>query len=146
MPARATYFPGFRKHEPNPLWASLEPLWDQAWPKEPLPRNEEETLRQFYVTARSGEPDDPAIINGFLSRLPGSFRREPLGIVDCDVLDFLLNYRADRVLSLVGSRGAGKSTLIHYLEAVLRHCLPETYPSLVVLNGLRIASTPGAST
>jgi hypothetical protein len=60
-----------------------------------------------------------------------------MGATDLDLVDFLLYATKHRMMRLIGPRGAGKTTMIHFAEAAIKQSGLEHAPKLVVLDGLR---------
>ncbi len=119
----------------NAFWAAIEPAFDRAVNPNPLPRAAFSTLTNDYVRQRKGDSRHVAELG---SRLPLSFGTLSLGATDIELLDFVLNYSKGRVLKLVGPRGAGKTSLIHFAEASLRKSAPDPVPTLVIIDGLDV--------
>jgi hypothetical protein len=64
-----------------------------------------------------------------------------VGVLELDLIAFLLHYKRNRLLSVVGSIGTGKTTFIRYvLEDVRRRCPSLNRYAPVVLNCLAIGS------
>ena len=118
----------------TPFWDALETVYNKAFPRDPLPRLDK-ALKLHYITERQGYGSFSQ--EALLSRIPRRFRRFPLGKAEIECLDFLLNYKADRILSIVGARGAGKTSFIHYLEYLLDQRRTPTTPNLIIINGNR---------
>ena len=119
---------------PNPFWVAIESIFDAAVPLDPLPRGDFGQLDLFYARNRKG---DIASIQELYSRLPAQMSSIRMGASDLDLVDFILSTSKHRILRLVGPRGVGKTTMIHFAEAVIRQSCLEECPQLVVLNGLR---------
>jgi hypothetical protein len=62
----------------------------------------------------------------------------PLGVVEADVVSLIINYEHDRVLALQGPRGAGKSSLLNYIDAAFRNSSFSYPPVFVRLDGLQL--------
>jgi hypothetical protein len=122
-----------QKDLPNPLWSAIEALFDDAVPLEALPRGDYSVLDARYVRHRKG---DLSNIQELRSRLPNEFSAIDMGASDLDLVDFLLFTTKHRMMRLVGPRGAGKTTMIHFAEAALAQCGIPGNPRVVILNGL----------
>lgn len=122
-----------QKDLPNPLWSAVEALFDETVPLEPLPRGDYSLLDARYVRHRKG---DLSNIDELRSRLPDGFSGIDMGASDLDLVDFLLYTTKHRMMRLVGPRGAGKTTMIHFAEAALTRCGFPGNPRVVILNGL----------
>jgi energy-coupling factor transporter ATP-binding protein EcfA2/DNA-binding MarR family transcriptional regulator len=85
----------------------------------------------LYVSKRSSEQPLESI-NTLLKRLPkdvaSGVNAGLLGYHEIDLLDFILNYKTNKVLSVVGSTGSGKSTLLKYFSYFLQDELPSLSP------------------
>ena len=121
------------------FWHAFEPIFDQAFPNEPLPRGDKGILTN-YIVERQGHASMPIEI--MRNRLPGFLRKERLGVCEIDCLDFLFNYRNDRILTVTGPRGAGKSTFIHYVDFILNQKRRAETPVLLIING-NVGESPG---
>jgi len=124
----------------NPLWTALETIYDNAIDSAPLPRHDPNILHDYVRERRIG--DRPS--SELLSRLPVEFSRIGLGVLEADVLDFVLNYSQNRVLALLGTRGVGKSTLLHFVETAVAVAMPERPHLFVKLDGLQLNNRPTA--
>jgi hypothetical protein len=123
-----------QKDLPNPFWSAIEGVFDNAIPLEPLPRGDFPQLDSFYVRDRKG---DILNISELESRLPLELTQVSFGATDLDLLDFIISSATPRLMRLIGPRGAGKTTMLHFSEAALRRCRTEPMPHLVMLDGLR---------
>ena len=127
-----------QSHSGTPFWAAMETLVDSAMFNAPLPRGDWALLRSFYVAPRKG---DSLHIQELRSRLPTIPDHIELSPTDVEVVDFVLNCAKDRVLMLLGPRGAGKTSLIHHTEAVLLNSGFVLPPALLILDGNQLEKT-----
>ena len=87
--------------------------------------NSRAIVDEFYVTERLGQTDSDELTN-LRSVLRGQMGDlvDSLGVLELDLIDFLLNVPDYRVLALIGFRGVGKSTLVQYVCLKLRKLAP----------------------
>jgi energy-coupling factor transporter ATP-binding protein EcfA2 len=142
MPWRPSTDPRFHKQQSTPFWEALQSVFDDACPVTPVPRRggQDRFHPSEYLIDRQGllRYDRKAL----LSTIPRVFWRSHIGPTEIQCLDFLFNNRKDRILSLVGTRGSGKTSLINYLAFLLdQKRNPET-PFLLIIDGNR-AAAPG---
>ena len=135
--------PRFTYHQPTPFWEALQSIFDFAFPVSPLhPHPDDKFDAADYLIDRQGRvaSDQEAL----LSSLPREYRNCHIGPTEIECLDFLLNSATekDRILAIVGTRGAGKSSLINYLAFLLDQRRSAHTPFLLVMDGNR-ASVPG---
>ena len=114
------------------FWQAFEYIYDNAHPTESLRRGDAEQFRYNYITERYGAEHQD--IKTLCSFLPARFRRERLGPTEIDIIKFFYRAEADRLLFLEGPRGAGKTSLIHYVELLLNRNRDPDTPFLVILN------------
>lgn len=100
----------------NPLWEAIESIYDKACNLGALPRRNWDRLSRSYIVDRKF--DENRNIEALRSRLPIEFDDIKLGPIEIELIDFVLN-NSDRVLILEGPRGAGKTSLIHYIESAI---------------------------
>lgn len=135
---RPSQDPNLQRVDINPLWQALEPIFDRAIRNEPLPRYDTDILRDYVPERR-----DKHLSSGELSsRLPKEFDALPLGPAEIDVIDFLLHYRGNRVLALLGTRGVGKTSLLHFVEAAIQAAIPFRPYLFININGLALGQRP----
>lgn len=127
----------------TPFWAAMETLVDSAIFNAPLPRGDWALLRSFYVAPRKGDSPHTKELRSRLPAIPDHIELSP---TDVELVDFVLNCAKDRVLMLLGPRGAGKTSLIHHTEAVLLNSGFTLPPALLILDGnqLEKTATPAA--
>jgi len=112
------------KSQPNPLFSAVSGDLQEVL----LISGEEEAdlLENFYTTRRvhSAPPHErKALIDVMpedIKELVGNAEQSALDVVELDILDFALNYDRNRLLSIIGPKGTGKSTLLKYLFRTLR--------------------------
>jgi Cdc6-like AAA superfamily ATPase len=132
---------------PNPLFAALENhihgvLIDSTEPST-------NRIPDYYVCRRLSSYST-ATRNAFLARIPpdiaalvaeNSEFQDHIDIHELDLIDFLLSYRNNRVLSIVGTVGVGKTTFIRYVLNDLRKACSSLQPFLpVIMNCLAIGT------
>ncbi len=111
---------------------------------------EDDEIRSWYVCERlvAHTPQSKAAL---LSRMPADIRAiaSPsadqrtgyLGVLELDLIDFLLHYRRNRLLSVVGSIGVGKTTFLQYILDDVRKRCPSLHPyAPILLNCLGVGS------
>lgn len=118
-----------------PLWEALEPVFDDALSTAPLPRGEWEGLKASYITDR--KLDWNRDVAAMRSRLPSSFHDIRLGPTEIDLIDFILHYVHGEGLLLIGTRGAGKTSLLHYVEAAIGASGYRPRPILAIINCIK---------
>jgi hypothetical protein len=110
---------------PNPLYMELENLLHEFFIQGGT--RYDPSLDDLYVTTRHGAPEPQ--LSSYLARLPedvrcllkdGESQSRIVGEAELDLLDFLFNYKNNRVLTLVGHVGVGKTTLLRYVLFGLR--------------------------
>lgn len=98
-------------------WQQIQSIYDGAISLEPLPRAEWDYLKAHYIHERRGER--AVNVAEAATVLPPGLAKFPLGASEIDFLDFVVNYSRNRVLTLIAPRGAGKTSFLHYVEAVI---------------------------
>jgi hypothetical protein len=121
--AEATY------EAPNPLMDAIESLFDVGFTLEPLTRHDPQLLTRYVCKRRN---DHYRSLEALLSRLPESFRKFEMGPTDADVIDTIMNLPGCDLI-LFGSRGAGKTSLLHFVEFLLSQCAPDYH--FVIVSG-----------
>ncbi|TDP62597.1 ATP-binding protein [Roseateles toxinivorans] len=129
------------RDDPNLLWRAIEGLFDIAVPLAPLPRHSGDELTSAYVTERRGQSQNAA--QAMLGRVPKSMLEASLGVTEVELLDVLLRSKGGRVVILRGTRGAGKSTLVNYVEHLCQKYIPDRAPILLNIDGLKLKSLDG---
>src|SRR5688572_19258404 len=119
----------------TPFWTAFETHVDSAMFSAPLPRGDWPRLENLYVGTRKG---DTAYLPELRSRIPEIPESIQLSPTDIEILDFILHYPRDRTLVLIGPRGAGKTSLLHFVEGVLQNSGLELPPQLLLLDGLAL--------
>lgn len=124
--ARLTEAQGTR--EANPLWQAYSTILERIVdPGDAQAQEIEELAHQYTATRLTAHADNAR--DALVRHLPSPLSELPsaqLGYVEADVLQWLLSDTPHRVLSVIGTKGVGKSSLLHY---VLR-CLPTHVPYL----------------
>ncbi len=147
--ARANLFRPSKKFNvsvDNPFFGALEDSINTAFVDDSL--KIERNIEDYYICNRKSGCDQ-ATIDSISSRLPDDViaflknctnKSEILpAYFEIDLVDFLLNVRSNKVLSIVGSIGVGKSTYLGFvLKRMVREC-----PSLncffpIIIDGLFI--------
>jgi len=121
---------------------AIEPYFDGAVPLAPLPRMRWDELKNHYILARGQTKNDD--LDAMRSRLPAVLSALPLGAAEIDLMDFLVDYEKDRVMVLEGPRGAGKSSLLHYVEAAISSTDYAFPPIFVLFDGLHLTDGHGS--
>lgn len=126
-----------QNRESNGLFVQLQSVLDPAV----LPRAAHEIPRRewdsFYTTTRihSGSPQE---LSALKARLPPSLAvldEQTLGYLEADLLDWLFNWTAHKVLTVVGVRGTGKSSLLrHVYLNLLPHVPIESRPTSIFID------------
>jgi hypothetical protein len=98
----------------NRLWQIIETIFDNAFKTDSLPRGRWKELRNNYIINRKF--DEYYDVPSLKAILPDEISSLRLGLKDIDLIRFLLAYSGDRTLVLFGPRGAGKTSMIHYVE------------------------------
>lgn len=109
-----------------------------------------ETVSDFYVCERL-TACPPENRQALINRLPRDVRalaeaddsaKCHADVLELDLVDFLLNYRSNRVLSVVGNVGVGKTTFLRYVLRTLRAKCDSLRPYVpVFLNCIALGST-----
>lgn len=97
------------------FWSFAEEFFDRAIPLAPLDRFDWTELSKTYVLSRKDR--NLYKIDEMKQRLPRALRGIPLGQTEIDILGSLLYPQTSICLQLEGTRGAGKTSLLHYIEA-----------------------------
>jgi hypothetical protein len=126
--------------QPNSFWSALQTEFHDALVDSV--RDIDQVLDDFYVSNRISEhsqdnyeqlirnlPDDVrSYVRTDQPTLPSSHRHSTnesrLDYYELDLIDFIVNARRNRVLSIIGAVGVGKSTYLHYVLRRLRRDLP----------------------
>ena len=126
--------------QPNfsPFWAAMESVYDNVADPASLPRAKWEQLRDNYIIIRKGSSLYDA--EAGKRRLPAEFRDQVLGEAEISILDVIINMEGSRAALVEGPRGAGKTSLLHYIEAVTANCYQKCSPIFLIINGLQLAS------
>ena len=137
MPWRPSTDPRFHKRQTTPFWDALAGVFDNAFPTEPFHRPDQydNFLASEYLIDRQGRGDYDR--QALLSTIPPEFRGEHIGPTEIDLLEFLFGSSRGRVLSVVGTRGAGKTSLLNYVSFQLDKHRKPTTPFLLVMDGNR---------
>ena len=126
----------------NPFWTAVGSIYDSCVSSRALARAEDESgldlLLRNYVRERRG--DDSRSLPEMASRLPEPYGEYSPGFADMYVLDFVLHRKENRVLHLCGPQGCGKTTLVHFVEAIARRVEGDAAPIFLILNGLATSS------
>jgi Cdc6-like AAA superfamily ATPase len=129
--------------KPNPMFAALEnELHAVLIDRQPIP--------DYYVCKRlSSYPR--ASRCALIERMPDDIRaliasdsdfQQYVDTSELDLIDFLLNYKNNRVLSILGAVGIGKTTFIHYVLNDLRKRCPSLRHFVpIIMNCLRIGTS-----
>lgn len=125
-----------QREEKNSFWAAIETAYDNACSLSALPRHDHQVLVSDYVLTRKGDSGHDT--QAMKSRLPRALRNCPLGATEIDLLDFVVNCTRDRVLYLIGPRGAGKTSLLHYVESVAQQSGYARFPVFLNFNCLSL--------
>lgn len=141
MAWRPSFDQGLSRESPNEIWRALEGLYDAAVSTAPLPRRDVDALQAAYISLRRGQR--PGDETAMLGRVPASLRESALGLTEIEVLDLLVNYRGARIITLRGPRGAGKTSLLHYVEAICERSRFPLAPVIVEFNGLALSEADG---
>lgn len=144
MPWRPSEFPAICWEEANELWQAIEGLYDRANSIDPLPRFDADTLKAVYVSERRGQ--SAKTVAGMESRIPEQLRGQPLGKPDIELLELVLNQSNGQAIVLRGPRGAGKTSLIHYIEALCTELMGEEAPIFIKTNGLPLTGSKALGT
>jgi hypothetical protein len=114
---------------PNQLFVALEPLLHEALVDNTALRAKH--LSDYYVSRRLSAYS-PESHKALVQRMPPDIRALSVpdesgpaivGSVELDLINFLLHYHNNRVLSIVGSVGVGKTTFVQFvLEDLTRRC------------------------
>ena len=120
----------------SPYWQQLQSIYDEAMTLEPLPRGEWDYLQAHYILERRGERWSD--VSEAAKALPGQLASLPLGLSEIDFLDLIVNYQRTRVLALIAPRGAGKTSFLHYVEAVIERSDFEAKPIFLIFGNLEM--------
>jgi hypothetical protein len=118
----------------NKLWDSIETLFDNRVSTTSLPRHKWEELSVSYITSR--RYDDFHDVASLRSRLPLELSQARLGPTEMELADFILNYSTERVLNIEGPRGSGKTSLLRYVEEVIRTSGYAKWPVMLIVDCL----------
>jgi hypothetical protein len=142
MSWRPSIDPSIRTDTFSSLGVALMGAYDEAYKTYPLRRHDWAYLSRAYVVERKG----CAVVDPVSrQRLPSRYDGIALGEAEIDFIDTIENYSHPRVALLLGPRGAGKTSLLHYVEEVLTRCNPGRPTVLVIVDGLELAGENGAS-
>ena len=109
----------------NPLFAKLEMEFHEAF-YDPGTSSQNFDFR-LYVTRRAAELGND-VVTSLLSRLPNDivelYQNKMVGSYELDFFDFVLNYQNNRVLSILGTTGVGKTTFLKHVTFHLQDIIP----------------------
>lgn len=114
----------------NPTFAALQGAFANAFPASGLNFDfrDKAKIGDLYIVERQGNSWTPSVREAMLGALPASWASYPTGYIEADVMDFIVNHPQNRMLSILGPRGVGKSTSIRYIAGVLgQECKNEPY-------------------
>jgi flagellar biosynthesis GTPase FlhF len=104
------------RHRSSPLWDAIETPFGNAVPITSLKRGSFLQFSQEYIRHRTA--DENRSLDAYLARLPRSIEALRPGITDAEVIDCIVNGTTPSILALVGPAGAGKSSLLHFIEGL----------------------------
>ncbi|MFZ5479083.1 MAG: hypothetical protein ACOZNI_20100 [Myxococcota bacterium] len=118
----------------SPFWQAIQAIYDEAAALEPLPRRSRELFEGYIARRRWDENFDVAVLR---RSLPKEFEliAERLGPSEVEIVNFIARYERNQILNIFGSRGAGKTTLIHFVEECFHRALGDQAPMFLVLDG-----------
>lgn len=102
---------------PNPIWNQYLPLLEKICePLEPM-HLDEDSLRTLYTTRRLSGYSQQAMVSikESLVQYASDLPPHVYGYTEADIIVWLFSDVTHLLLYLVGSRGVGKTSLIHYL-------------------------------
>ncbi|MCG3133988.1 MAG: hypothetical protein HMLKMBBP_01257 [Planctomycetes bacterium] len=111
------------------LWHAVSGAFDEATSLADVRRLDAHRFDPRYITNRRG--GDLTQLPALRSRLPTAFRDKQLGEAEIDVISFILTQSGNRVLSIVGPRGAGKTSLMNYVDWVMTVSLGDEAPLIL---------------
>ena len=118
----------------NKLWDAVETLFDNRVSTTSLPRHKWDELSGSYIAARRYDVfHDVAALR---SRLPVELAGSRMGPTEMELTDFILNYSTERVLNIEGPRGSGKTSLLRYVEEVIRSSGYVNWPIMLIVDCL----------
>lgn len=123
------------------FWADMESVYDNVADPASLPRAKWDQLCDNYIVIRKGSSLYDA--ESGKRRLPAEFRDQVLGEAEISILDVITNMEGSRAALIEGPRGSGKTSLLHYIEAVTARCYKKCPPIFLIINGLQLASLNG---
>jgi hypothetical protein len=132
MPWRPSTDATIQRESGTPLWAAISTLYDSTLGMDSLPRGNFERLKSFYVSTRKGDSTHVEELRAKVREVPQELA---LGPTEIALIDFILHYERGRVLRIVGPRGAGKTSLIHFIEFALQHANIRPTPMIIIANG-----------
>ena len=118
----------------NSFWDAIEPVYDGACQKDSLARWDWDELKEKYISDR--KYNEFIDIKAMRSRLPKELLSCDFGPNEIDLVDFLLNYKGDRVITLEGPRGSGKTSMLHYIEAAIYKSRYKSFPIFLIIDCL----------
>lgn len=124
------------RYQPNQLWRLIKKIYEQSVPREPLPRWHRRLLETSYILDRT--PMDDTDVSDSFDDIPLVFRKKGIGWAEAELLRFILLGKYDRVLNVIGPRGSGKTSLVHYVEALLFNSPYKTKRAVAIVSGLSI--------
>lgn len=124
------------REETTALWRAIEGIYSDAVPLSSLPRRDPETLQRAYICDRKG--DKQSDTEAMLGRVPPEMRKYKLGRIEIELLDLLINHTGSRLIVLQGPRGAGKTSLLHYVETIAEASGFNAPPTILKVNGLEL--------
>lgn len=134
MATRPSDTPALKHVIKNVFWEAIETHFDNGVGTASLPRNSAEKLSHGYITQRRF--DDFQDVQVLRSRLPTQLQGARVGPTEIELIDFLLNYKSERVLNIEGPRGSGKTSLLHYVEHTIKSSGYQDWPVLFIVNCL----------
>lgn len=118
----------------NALWEAIETYFDNRIGTASLPRNSWVDLCGSYIIER--RYDAFHNVEAMRSRLPTELLKARLGPTEIELSDFLINYSTERVLSIEGPRGSGKTSLLRYVESAIRQSGYSRWPVMLIVDCL----------
>jgi hypothetical protein len=119
------------------FWRSMETIWDVVSDLSPLARDNWTALSENYISVRRNERDFDS--ETVVRRLPKAFWKYRLGSAEIDAIDVIVNMKGTRASLLEGPRGAGKTSMLHYVEAIVGQCCTVEPVSFLIIDGLQLA-------
>lgn len=123
-----------QKERSNSYWDAIETVYDDACQIGSLPRWNWGELKKKYISERKYNEFIDA--KAMKSRLPKELRSIDIGPCEIDLVDFLLNYSGDRAITLEGPRGAGKTSMLHFIEAAIYESGFKNFPVFLIIDCL----------